>query len=166
MARPPITAVSENLFRKQLNAAFDYVEGLSGGAGPIDALSDVTITAPSVGQVLKWNGSAWVNDTDATGGGGGGGATGGSAVLDFGTPPGSGVTSAVVTGQAGILSGSRIRAWIQGSTADHNAYEHTRILPGRIGLAAGDVVVGTGFTIHAETELRLTGDVAVNWEWA
>jgi len=37
----------------------------------LDDLSDVTITTPSNGQVLKFNGSAWVNDTDATGGGGG-----------------------------------------------------------------------------------------------
>jgi len=70
MARPPITAKFEGLFRQQLNAALDYVEGLSGGAGPIDALSDVTITAPSIGEVLKWDGAAWVNDTDATGGAG------------------------------------------------------------------------------------------------
>lgn len=37
----------------------------------INDLSDVAVTAPSAGQVLKWNGSAWVNDTDSTGGGGG-----------------------------------------------------------------------------------------------
>ena len=36
----------------------------------INELSDVTISSPSTGQVLKYNGSAWVNDTDATGGGG------------------------------------------------------------------------------------------------
>lgn len=31
-------------------------------------LSDVTITTPSTGQVIKWNGTAWVNDTDNAGG--------------------------------------------------------------------------------------------------
>lgn len=41
-----------------------------GGASALDDLTDVTITAPSTGQVLKYNGSAWINDTDATGGGG------------------------------------------------------------------------------------------------
>ena len=41
----------------------------------INELSDVTISSPSTGQVLKYNGSAWVNDTDATGGGGGGSYT-------------------------------------------------------------------------------------------
>lgn len=36
----------------------------------IDDLSDVTITTPSNGQVLKYNGTAWVNDTASTGSGG------------------------------------------------------------------------------------------------
>ncbi len=40
---------------------------------PLDSLSDVVITSPSIGQVLKWNGTNWVNDTDATWGGWGGG---------------------------------------------------------------------------------------------
>lgn len=33
----------------------------------IDALGDVTITGVSSGQVLKWNGTAWVNATDNAG---------------------------------------------------------------------------------------------------
>ncbi len=48
----------------------------SGGAVNINDLNDVTITDPQVGQVLKWNGTSWINDTDATGGGGGGGGSG------------------------------------------------------------------------------------------
>ena len=35
-------------------------------------LGNVATTAPSSGQVLKWNGSAWAPAADATGGGGGG----------------------------------------------------------------------------------------------
>lgn len=42
---------------------------LPSGASTLDGLTDVTITTPSSGQVLKYNGSAWINDTDATGGG-------------------------------------------------------------------------------------------------
>jgi len=41
----------------------------SGGASALDDLSDVVITTPSTGQVLKYNGTNWVNDTDATGSG-------------------------------------------------------------------------------------------------
>lgn len=92
------------------------------------------------------------------------GATG-SGVLAFGSAPGGNVATLTVTGQTGIAEGSAIRAWVQGSTADHNAYEHALILPGRIGLGIGDVIAGTGFTVYAETELRLTGSVAVKWEW-
>ena len=36
----------------------------------LDNLSDVVITAPSTGQVVKFNGTNWVNDTDSTGAGG------------------------------------------------------------------------------------------------
>ena len=39
-------------------------------AASINALADVIITAPSATQVLKFNGTNWINDTDATGGGG------------------------------------------------------------------------------------------------
>ena len=41
----------------------------------LDDLADVTLTSPSNGQVLKYNGTVWVNGTDNTGGGGGSGHT-------------------------------------------------------------------------------------------
>lgn len=37
----------------------------------LNDVSDVNITTPSTGQVLKYNGTNWVNDTDSTGAGGG-----------------------------------------------------------------------------------------------
>ena len=43
--------------------------GGGGGSTTLDGLTDTTITSPTNGQVLKYNGSAWINDTDATGGG-------------------------------------------------------------------------------------------------
>ncbi len=46
-----------------------------GGGGStvtnINDLADVTITNPTAGQVLKYNGTAWINDTDSSGGGDG-----------------------------------------------------------------------------------------------
>jgi plastocyanin len=46
-----------------------------GGATSLTGLTDVSISSLASGQVLKYNGTAWVNGTDNTGGGGGGGAT-------------------------------------------------------------------------------------------
>lgn len=41
--------------------------GTGGGAGVLNDLTDVTISSLSTGQVLKWNGTAWVNSADNTG---------------------------------------------------------------------------------------------------
>jgi hypothetical protein len=39
----------------------------------IDALSDVSVSFPTTGQVIKFNGTVWTNSADETGGGGGAG---------------------------------------------------------------------------------------------
>jgi len=52
--------------------SIQYGSGGGAGSSNLNGLTDVTITNPTSGQVLKYNGSTWVNDTDATGGGGGG----------------------------------------------------------------------------------------------
>ena len=46
--------------------------GTTTGATDLDDLTDVVITSPTTGQVLKYNGTNWVNDTDATSSGGSG----------------------------------------------------------------------------------------------
>jgi len=54
----------------------DANTGGGGGAGALIDLTDVVITTPTNGQVLKYDTatSKWINDTDATGSGGGGGS--------------------------------------------------------------------------------------------
>lgn len=42
---------------------------IGGGATTLDDLTNVNITSPSSGQVLKYDGTNWVNGTDATDGG-------------------------------------------------------------------------------------------------
>jgi len=49
------------------------------------------------------------------------------------------------------------------TTVDHNGEEHL-IIPMK--LVCGDIVVATGFTIHAFTEFRLTGLIKVHWTWS
>jgi hypothetical protein len=87
----------------------------------------------------------------------------GTAVLNFGSIPGTNVVTTTVTGQTSILSNSYVQAWLMGdSTATHNAYEHN-IVP--IRLVCGNIVAGTGFDIVASTDWRLTGTFSVRWMW-
>ncbi|RMD50718.1 hypothetical protein D6827_03550, partial [Candidatus Parcubacteria bacterium] len=64
---PTITAPTIGDFT---NMQHDHSNAANGGQFPIDNLSNVTITNPTSGEVLKYNGTSWVNDVDATGGGG------------------------------------------------------------------------------------------------
>ena len=50
---------------------FELADGspIGGGAELLQDLTNVTITSPSTGQVLKYNGTVWVNGADATDGG-------------------------------------------------------------------------------------------------
>ena len=46
---------------------FELADGSPIGVSALNELTDVTIASPSSGQVLKYNGTAWVNGTDAAG---------------------------------------------------------------------------------------------------
>lgn len=93
------------------------------------------------------------------------GATG-TAVIDFGAVPGTDIASVTVTGQAGVLSGSAVEAWIMGSdsTADYTAYEHM-FLARHITVTPTAVNAGAGFELTAIGELMLVGQVAIRWVW-
>jgi hypothetical protein len=49
--------------------------GGGGGASSLNELSDVNVSDPQEGEVLKYSAGEWTNGTDATGDGGGGGAS-------------------------------------------------------------------------------------------
>lgn len=87
----------------------------------------------------------------------------GTVTLDFGAAPGTNVITANVTGETDIPADALVEAWLMtDSTADHNAYEHA-VVP--IKLACGSVVAGTGFTVTASTDWRLTGEFTARWVW-
>lgn len=74
------------------------------------------------------------------------GATG-KTTVNFGAFPGKSDASVNVTGQASIVAGSLVEAWIfPDATADHSADEH---LVESIRVVAGNIIPGTGFTIYA-----------------
>jgi hypothetical protein len=90
----------------------------------------------------------------------------GTATLDFGAFPGASDTSVAVTGQAGIVSGSLVGAWIRPvATAEHTADEH-RVEA--LFVVADTIVAATGFTIFGRTDdnTRLYGTWTVAWAWA
>lgn len=96
-------------------------------------------------------------------GGGGGSVNSGSTAIDFGSAPGTNFVSVDVTGQTAITGTSKIKVYkVIQATATHNEYEHI-IVP--LELSAGNIVAGTGFTIYANTDLRLDGTFNINWEW-
>ena len=55
-------------------------QGGGGGSTTLGGLTDVTLSSPSNGQVLKFNGTNWVNGTDNAGEGGGSNLTAGDGI--------------------------------------------------------------------------------------
>jgi hypothetical protein len=97
----------------------------------------------------------------------------GTATLDFGAFPGTSDTSVAITGQALIVAGSLVEAWIRPvATADHSADEH---MMETLKVIAGNIVAGTGFTIFALNTNQVTnpsgpspeiyGQFTVAWAW-
>jgi hypothetical protein len=81
----------------------------------------------------------------------------GTAILDFGVFPGMSDTSVAVIGQAAIVAGSLVEAWIRPvSTADHTADEH---MVETLKVIAGNIAAGTGFTIYGFNTSQLNEPV-------
>lgn len=69
----------------------------------------------------------------------------GTTTVDFGAFPGKSDASATVTGQAAIVAGSLVEAWIRPvDTADHSADEH---MVETLKVFAHSIIAGTGFSI-------------------
>jgi hypothetical protein len=85
----------------------------------------------------------------------------GSTTVNFGAFPGASDTSATVTGQAGIVAGSKVKAYIMATaTSDHSADEHW---VEAIDVVAGNISAGVGFTIYAKNTGQLNEPVAEQW---
>lgn len=128
-----------------------------------------------VGQVNKVNftgagvSSAVVGDTltvtIASGGGGGSTIAAGAVTIDFGNFPGLNEITATITGQATIVSGSKVTAWLSPLvTSNHTVEDHLFAL-NIINVTAGNIVAATGFTIYARSMDKLQGVYNLNWMW-
>lgn len=108
----------------------------------------------------------YVTDSDPrlTGGGGTTVYTG-TATMNFGIGDGASdlpQSSVVITGQAWVLSGSIISAWVAAvATADHDVDE---VVAENISCYVGTIIPGTGFTIYGQVDEGSTfGDFIINW---
>jgi len=95
------------------------------------------------------------------------GGSRGTGQIDFGATNAQ-ETTLVITGQAGILAGSTVSAWIvPTATTDHSVDEHL-VDPPRV--FAGTIVPGTGFTIYANAYnnpgSESYGKWSVAWMWS
>lgn len=112
--------------------------------GPVDLVAGVVTD----GEFLKRVGATIVSAVPA-----GGSGNFGTAVVDFGAFPGKSDASVAVTGQAGIVGGSKVNAWLRlEATADHSADEHWIEA---LRLFAGNIVAGTGFTVYARNDSEI-----------
>jgi hypothetical protein len=95
-------------------------------------------------------------------------AASGTAVLDFGSFPGTDVATIAVTGQAAILTSSLVEAWIiPEATALHSEDEVVMLTPFVfVSAPASLIIAGTGFSIRGVChDDFLWGTVKVGWAW-
>lgn len=132
-------------------------QGIQGETGSVGPSGPGVPTGGTAGQVLVKASATNFDAAWQTRAGGG------TATVDFGAAPGTNIIEHSVA--VALPAGARVRAWVSGSTTDHNDYEHRAILAGRVSASVSDVS-GAGFLITLATELRLTGEIAAAYEWS
>lgn len=81
--------------------------------------------------------------------------------VDFGAFPGASDAKVTITGQTGILAGSKVKAYLMATaTTDHSADEHW---VETLNVMAGNIVPGTGFDIYVSNASALSEPVAETW---
>jgi plastocyanin len=106
-------------------------------SGSLSTLTGVTITSPAVGQVLKYNGTSWINDADSVSGGAGVGTVTSVSVVSTNGFTGTVATASstpaitITTSITGVLKGN--------GTAILAATSGTDYAPGTSSLSTGIV---------------------------
>ena len=94
----------------------------------------------------------------------------GTALIDFGDAPVKQTQASIaVTGQASIVAGSKVEAYIMPkATADPNGHSEDEHMIENLKLTVpvSTIIAGTGFTIQGECTLGTTnGKWNVEWVW-
>ena len=91
----------------------------------------------------------------------------GTATIDFGAHPGVNEASVTVTGQGTISATSKVSAFVMAddTSSNHTAADH-RYLPELASFVCGTPTAATGFTIHARSIHKLTGQYTLRWVWS
>lgn len=137
-------------FGKIQNIATNRILGRStGGSGDIEEITlgtNLTLTAGVLNAAS-----------------GGGSVTSGTSTVSFGVTE-TNEAQLVVTGQTGILAGSKVTASIgTTATSDYTANDHKYLGSMGVSVTSGDVVAGTGFTIYVRSYQKIKGDISINW---
>ena len=136
-------------------------------ANPVLALGefgyDTVLKQHKIGDgVTAWNSLSF----DGVGPAGTPGTAGvaGSAVISFGSFPGTNEASVIISSPT-ILATSIPNAYLAAvATSDHTVSDHT-YAQGLVALSVGAIIAGVGFTIYATCEEEMEGTFNVNWNW-
>lgn len=91
----------------------------------------------------------------------------GTAVIDFGSDPGTNEASIAVTGLGTISATSKVEAYIMADdfTADKTANDH-RYFSALASLTCGTPSAGVGFTIYGISLEKLQGTFFIRYVWS
>ena len=173
------TGAPENLTAAQARTLLNVADGATAnsadatllaranhtGTQAAATISDFTEASQDVVGAMVAAAGGTYNDGAGTitlpGAGGGTLVNNGITTVNFGAFPGASDASVTVTGQDGIVAGSRVKAYIIAKdTADHSADEHWAET---LGVMAGNIAPGTGFTIYAKNTGALSEPVTQSW---
>lgn len=90
----------------------------------------------------------------------------GTCTVSFGAVPGKTDAMVTVTGQAGILAGSRVEVWIEVPASVAGDHQPDEYWVEDLAVYGGTIVAGVGFTAYVKCNTgHAVGDFVLAWVW-